>query len=164
MNWVMPCVRGAEQGGVDRRMKSLWSGHGHIKKRCLRSDSGLAVTVQERTAAISPQIIAVTTSQRPVFTATVSDPDDVAVKWSVDNVDGGDATVGTIDANGRYTPPLAGGTHSLRCSDCGYATCLPNSERNWDGRWNCYGPGSGRPGRGSRDLFAERHEWCRLAT
>lgn len=41
------------------------------------------------------------------FHANVSHADNNAVSWSVNNVAGGDATVGTIGAGGLYTAPLA---------------------------------------------------------
>ncbi|MBI3530862.1 MAG: pyrrolo-quinoline quinone [Betaproteobacteria bacterium] len=65
------------------------------------------------TVAVNPQIVAVTTSQRSVFAATVSGTGNTAVSWSVDGVDGGNATAGTIDGSGHYTPPSAGGTHTI---------------------------------------------------
>lgn len=65
------------------------------------------------TVVVNPKIVAVTTSQAPVFAATVSGSGKTAVRWSVDAVQGGNATAGTIDSNGRYTPPSAGGTHTI---------------------------------------------------
>jgi len=39
------------------------------------------------------------------FTATVTDTTDTAVTWQVNNVTGGNASLGTISAAGVYTPP-----------------------------------------------------------
>jgi serine protease len=39
------------------------------------------------------------------FTAIVTDTTNTAVTWQVDNVPGGNATLGTINASGVYTPP-----------------------------------------------------------
>jgi hypothetical protein len=39
------------------------------------------------------------------FTATVTGTSNTGVSWSVDGVNGGNSTVGTIDANGLYTAP-----------------------------------------------------------
>ena len=33
--------------------------------------------------------------------------------WQVDTITGGNSGVGTIDANGNYTPPSAAGTHTI---------------------------------------------------
>jgi len=40
------------------------------------------------------------------FTATVTDTNDTAVIWEVNNVAGGNASVGTISSSGVYTPPV----------------------------------------------------------
>ena len=37
-----------------------------------------------------------------------------AVTWTVDGVEGGSSTTGTIGDNGLYTPPASGGTHTIR--------------------------------------------------
>lgn len=59
---------------------------------------------------ISPAQAAVTTTtQTQQFTASVS-----GVTWSVDNVVGGNSTVGTISTSGLYTPPAKAGAHTIR--------------------------------------------------
>ena len=40
-----------------------------------------------------------------VFTAVLSDGTTTAVQWSVNGVNGGNATIGTIDSSGHYTAP-----------------------------------------------------------
>ena len=67
------------------------------------------------TVSISPTFAALAaTSQMQQFTATVTgNTTDVSVNWSVDGVVGGNATVGTINSAGLYTPPAAGGTHTV---------------------------------------------------
>jgi hypothetical protein len=54
------------------------------------------------------------TSQQ--FTATVIGTNNQGVTWSVDNVNGGDATVGTISAAGLYTPPSTAGSHAIKAT------------------------------------------------
>lgn len=61
-----------------------------------------AVTVSPARAGL---VIGTQTQQ---FTASVK-----GVIWSVDNVVGGNSTVGTISATGLYTPPAKAGTHTI---------------------------------------------------
>ena len=61
-----------------------------------------AVTVSPARAGV---VIGTQTQQ---FTASVK-----GVIWSVDNVVGGNSTVGTISATGLYTPPAKAGTHTI---------------------------------------------------
>lgn len=63
--------------------------------------------------AISPKRAAVTTQQTQSFSATVTGSSNTSVTWTVDTIPGGNATVGTIDANGKYTPPSTAGTHTI---------------------------------------------------
>jgi hypothetical protein len=48
------------------------------------------------------------------FSATVTGETNTAVTWAVDNITGGNATVGTITANGFYTAPPYAGTHRIK--------------------------------------------------
>src|ERR1700741_5109723 len=64
-----------------------------------------AVTVSPKHAAV------VVRTQTQQFTASV-----VNVTWSVDGVAGGNATVGTISANGLYTPPAHAGVHIVKAT------------------------------------------------
>lgn len=56
---------------------------------------------------VSPNeaILVIQTSQQ--FTATVTGSDDQRVFWSVNGIRGGNATIGTITAEGNYTAPVA---------------------------------------------------------
>lgn len=57
-------------------------------------------------------VFAVTQPQQ--FHATVTGETSSGVTWSVDGTDGGNTTVGTIDATGLYTPPTLAGTHTVK--------------------------------------------------
>lgn len=61
--------------------------------------------------SVTPVAALVTPSQTRRFTAQVSGASDGTVTWSVDGIDGGNATVGTIASNGAYTPGTAEGAH-----------------------------------------------------
>jgi len=63
--------------------------------------SGASVTV-----AVAPPSIAVRVGALQAFSATVTGATG-GVTWSVNDVSGGDAVVGTIDASGRYLAPAA---------------------------------------------------------
>ncbi len=61
------------------------------------------------TVRVSPKLAAVTvTTQTQQFTSSVTN-----ATWSVDGVVGGNATIGTISASGRYTPPPTAGIHTV---------------------------------------------------
>ena len=58
---------------------------------------------------VSPAMTSVATStQTQQFTASVN-----GATWSVDNIVGGNSTVGTISTNGLYTPPAKAGIHTV---------------------------------------------------
>ena len=68
--------------------------------------------------SISPKRAAIAVGQTQTYVATVSnDSQNLGVTWAVDTIPGGNAaTLGTIDANGKYTPPTSatiGGTHTV---------------------------------------------------
>lgn len=63
--------------------------------------------------SISPVRAAVTASQKQQFKATIKGSTDAGVTWEVDGVPGGNTTVGTISADGLYTPPKLGGAHTV---------------------------------------------------
>jgi chitodextrinase len=77
--------------------------------------AAITVTPNPGTTAvtISPNRTAITTGQTPTFTATVTGSSDMSVAWQVDTIPGGNASVGTIDATGKYTPPATAGTHTI---------------------------------------------------
>jgi chitodextrinase len=65
------------------------------------------------TVAISPKRAGVTTSQKQQFTATVTDPQNGGVSWSVDGINGGNSTVGTVSTTGLFTPGSQIGAHTV---------------------------------------------------
>jgi chitodextrinase len=66
-----------------------------------------SLTAQAYTGiAVSPRVAALTATGTQQFTATVG-----SVTWSVDGVNGGSASVGTISTTGLYTPPATVGSH-----------------------------------------------------
>ena len=65
------------------------------------------------TVSISPTsaILAVSTSQQ--FTATVTGTSNTSVTWSVDGINGGNTSVGTINSSGLYAAPGSAGNHTV---------------------------------------------------
>jgi chitodextrinase len=68
--------------------------------------------------SISPKRAAIAIGQTQTYVATVSnDSQNLGVTWEVDTIPGGNATtLGTIDTNGKYTPPtsgIIGGAHTI---------------------------------------------------
>lgn len=62
---------------------------------------------------VSPKRAAITKWQTQTFTATVMAANDRTVTWQVDTIQNGNVAVGTIDSNGKYTPPAAAGAHTI---------------------------------------------------
>lgn len=63
--------------------------------------------------AVSPQTASVTLTQTQLFQATINGVPSTDVTWSVDNIVGGNSTVGTISTSGLYTPPAVPGPHTV---------------------------------------------------
>lgn len=63
--------------------------------------------------SISPKRAGITTGQTLSFSASVTGSSNTNVSWEVDAVPGGNSTVGTIDATGKYTPPPTGAAHAV---------------------------------------------------
>ncbi len=73
------------------------------------TSTGSAAAIPPVAIKVSPTLAAVTvTTQTQQFTSSATNP-----TWSVDGVAGGNATLGTISASGLYTPPAAGGIHTI---------------------------------------------------
>jgi chitodextrinase len=65
------------------------------------------------TVSLSPKHAGVTTSQKQQYTATVTDPQNGGVSWSVDAINGGNSTVGTVSTTGLFTPGSQIGIHTV---------------------------------------------------
>ena len=76
--------------------------------RAAGSGGGNSVTV-----TVGPKRAALTTSQKQQFTATVTDPQNGGVSWSVDGINGGSSTVGTVSNTGLYAPGSQVGVHTV---------------------------------------------------
>jgi hypothetical protein len=63
--------------------------------------------------SISPTTATVAAGGTQQFTATVMGETNNAMTWSVDGVNGGNTTVGTVSSNGLYTAPSASGSHTV---------------------------------------------------
>src|SRR5208337_4949727 len=78
------------------------------------------VTVSS-TITISPSAANVAAGTTQQFTATVPGVPNASVTWAVDQIVGGNATVGTISATGLYTAPAAVGNHTITATSTGGA-------------------------------------------
>src|SRR5438874_600319 len=81
------------------------------------SSSGVTVAISPTSASLAPQ-------QTQQFTATVSGTSNTAVTWSVDGINGGNSTAGTISSTGLYTAPATTGSHTAT------ATSVADSSRS----------------------------------
>ncbi len=66
---------------------------------------------------VSPGQGSITPIQTRQFTATVDGVTSTNVTWSVDGVQGGNSTVGTISSLGLYTPPATGAVHVIQAAN-----------------------------------------------
>src|SRR5207237_284483 len=66
-----------------------------------------AITVKAApvTVTVSPSTASVQVATSKQFTATVTGTTNTAVTWRINDVVGGNSTIGTVDANGLYTAP-----------------------------------------------------------
>jgi hypothetical protein len=65
------------------------------------------------TVSVSPASAIVAPGGAANFTATVQNTTNTGVTWSVDQVAGGNTTVGTISPTGQYTAPAQTGSHTI---------------------------------------------------
>jgi len=69
--------------------------------------------------ALSPGATTLTTGASLAFTVTVTNASNSAVTWTVDDITGGNATVGTLTGSGAsvtYTAPPAAGSHTVKAT------------------------------------------------
>ena len=78
------------------------SGCSGLQDKAISQSSGGSVSI-----TVSPTSGNVVVSQTFAFQATVAGSSNTAVNWLVNNIAGGNATVGTISANGGYTAPAS---------------------------------------------------------
>jgi hypothetical protein len=62
---------------------------------------------------VTPQLSKINILQTQQFSATVQNSGNTAVTWDVDGVVGGNSTLGTISADGLYSPSPLVGTHTI---------------------------------------------------
>jgi chitodextrinase len=62
---------------------------------------------------VSPRNVTLTPGEAQQYTATLPGGGSPAVTWSVDGVNGGNSTVGTITTGGVYAAPASAGTHTV---------------------------------------------------
>lgn len=62
---------------------------------------------------LMPDQASISTVETQQFSVVVSNSSNSAVTWKVDNIEGGNASVGRISSNGLYSPPSTVGTHKV---------------------------------------------------
>ncbi len=93
---------------------------------CGGSPSSTPPTPQVSVSLNQPAVnLAVGTSTQ--FTATVQNTTNTAVTWSVDQVSGGNATVGTISSAGEYKAPSQPGSHTVTATSVADTTKSANA-------------------------------------
>lgn len=74
------------------------------------ASASITVTIA---ASVSPVSVSVIEGETQQFTASFPGITNPAITWSVDNVNGGNSSVGTISAAGVYTAPSQVGSHTV---------------------------------------------------
>ncbi|HEV2395746.1 MAG TPA: Ig-like domain-containing protein [Candidatus Sulfotelmatobacter sp.] len=67
--------------------------------------------------SISPTSATIITGAMQQFTASIQGISNPTITWSVDNIAGGNSTVGTISTSGLYTAPSQVGNHTISAND-----------------------------------------------
>ena len=84
--------------------------------------------VPASTVVVSPTVASITPTQTGQFSATISGASSTQVGWSVDNIPGGNTTVGTISTSGLYSPPSAAGAHIIGATSIANPTQSASAE------------------------------------
>jgi hypothetical protein len=74
---------------------------------------GPAPAPTQVSVSVAPKAASISTIETQRFTATVTDAADSSVTWRVDGIAGGNAEVGTISADGLFTPARRQALHTI---------------------------------------------------
>src|SRR5579862_2413334 len=77
------------------------------------ASAAVTVTAAAIGLSVSPATAGVTPGVTQQFTAAVQGQSNPTITWSVDGVNGGNSTVGTVNTKGLYTAPSQVGSHSI---------------------------------------------------
>ncbi len=83
------------------------------------------------TVSVAPTSASVLLGETQTFTATVTNSTNTSVTWSVNGIQGGNATLGTINASGVYTSPgdlLASGSVIVQATSAGDDTKVATAQ------------------------------------
>ena len=80
---------------------------------CGCGGAGVGTTPPVISVAVAPTSASVRAGSTQAFTATVTGTSNTSVTWQVNNVTGGNSTIGTIDASGNYLAPAVVPTQNL---------------------------------------------------
>src|SRR6185437_4370086 len=81
------------------------------------STIGISVpSLSSISVTVTPSIASIPSGQNQQFNAAVGGTSNQSVTWSVDGVNGGNGTVGTISMSGLYTAGSGTGTHTIRAT------------------------------------------------
>jgi hypothetical protein len=101
----LPSLNGARPGWIDVSLVDPAS----IEGVTLTGTGALPAPV-----VVKPRAASLTPAQTQQYTAYLSGAQTTAVTWYVDNVAGGNSTIGTISASGLYIPPSTAGPHTVK--------------------------------------------------
>jgi hypothetical protein len=92
----------------------IWHGTADVFALFYEQAGSLAVSAGGIAVTVTPYNVTVALSGTQQFVASISGSSDLAVIWSVDDIEGGNGDIGTIDATGLYTAPAVSGTHVVK--------------------------------------------------
>lgn len=84
--------------------------------------SGIAISPTSATLDGAPGAV-----QTQQFSATVANTSSAAITWFVNNVQGGNSSVGTITSSGLYTPPNMPGSYTVTATNASDAASTVNA-------------------------------------
>jgi hypothetical protein len=93
---------------------NVWPGTADVFALFYEPTGTVSVSPGGITVTVSPAAISLALSGIQQYSAYVGGTSTTTVTWSVDGVDGGNGTVGTIDDTGLYTAPADSGTHVIK--------------------------------------------------
>lgn len=121
LNWTIDQISGGNSVVGTISATGLYTapatvGNHTIAVSVVSTPATAATSVAVFALSISPTSATAAPSGTEQFSATVQGLTNATLTWSVDGVAGGNSTVGTVSASGRYTAPASLGQHTIAAS------------------------------------------------
>jgi len=126
VDWFVDGVKGGNNSAGAISADGLYAAPASTGLHTIQATSKVDATVSASTTVnvtsnpgfeVSPGAATVPPTGMQAFHAQACGAASSSVSWTVDNVAGGNSSVGTITADGVYTAPVATGTHTVQGTD-----------------------------------------------